>query len=539
MEGALRPSDGVTPHPPKPGMGEENNNASGPSPPSSLVNGNAEPIRIEENIHKQKEPETNLVNGKDFRIHDGRNRSGLNSLSDPLDVGARRSTSTSLFASPLDPVRPSGRGLGGLEPLALRRVPEPLDGADIVKSRLETKRMLWDGGGADTDDQQEKEHLKKEEHGVILNEDRKDTHTNVENVIRIRGAVESETSDAHDLDFLRDKSLSHEVRSGESSEPSLMRVQPTSEDTVRRSVVEGSTNFSSTVLDIDDGIDKGDNDSLDILPDNAGSRGQGVGVKLAVAAALKEEITQQDNNSDNTSHKSEEIIPLKSKIEEAVESHQTSMNKVRNLIQEEKAHATPMINVIDEDDSDDDDDDLIMASTPSHSSTVEMENLTNSLKLEEGTLKEMLSNHDEDGERSEKPEEENMSGDIVERSHDLIEKSESDQNEDEDEENLRRYMAVTLKEAEEDEESSRAVSSSSGSLPRAGRLSPITSANAPPPLPANFSSPAMRTAYKRDDMDDSFANSEISDATDTNRSLSSTAMLLHTLTNKGARTKNK
>ena len=110
---------------------------------------------------------------------------------------------------------------------------------------------------------------------------------------------------------------------------------------------------------------------------------------------------------------------------------------------------------------------------------------------------------------------------------------------------MKQYLKDKLQHIEDDEDRDALRAASPTDSLRAGRLSPITNASAPPPLPSTVMSPSLRTSYKRvDDLEDSFGNSEMSvlsggSMSETNRSMASSSLLLNTLTNKSARKGNR
>ncbi|XP_041481513.1 phosphatidylinositol polyphosphate 5-phosphatase type IV-like [Lytechinus variegatus] len=418
----------------------------------------------------------------------------------PSDWGEKSPLKSSLFPSPLDPVHPASRGLGALEPLAPRGVLEPLEKPKRTFSVKPEESIGRVGIGTNGDSKYDTSEIKE-----TVN----DAPTQRGDVFRIDGVVETETSDSQNFSAIADKNSVQENEFG-----SLSSVKNHLPSELKQ--MEDTLSKPSDVLEDDD-------DALDVLPDEGKSNK--LRSDVLVSSAIKDR-TGFSTSFSNSANKH----ALTGENHESIVSSRLQDNDAFNKIEEHPVKPKTTVTLIEEDD-DESDDELIVVSP-----------LVPLSKPRTDSVPPRIEG--------------NLMGDHLEESEGEVElpnrtvPDQSDGNEDidddkEDEENLKQYLKDKLQHIEDSEDSDALVASPSNSS-RAGRLSPITNASVPPPLPNTIMSPSLRTSYKRDnDLEDSFGNSEISDAvlssgsiSETNRSMASSSLLLNTLTNKGARSGN-
>lgn len=441
-------------------------------------------------------------------------------LGDPF--GPKRSLGSLSFAR---------QGLGGLEPLSTL---EPL--TSLKKEKKKKSERKTEGGvekgGIDELRDEPVGRLMEEKSGLAI----------VDGVMRMEGSVQTETND---FDLLTDNSLAVKRDSLKDSVTcplnnckSVLAIKTPSKRQIAYDASKTQENF-----DVED-----DDNPVDILPDNTKSEAhRREKVNLAVSRALKEERTFKDSLSDFRKLEAEEktVVEMPSGEPENIlrDPLTENANELTDVIQVHQTRTTTNVEV---EDDHSDDNDLVVANSPSKSSVVP--------KLDQEPVKsDPVQDVHEDYTH-------NIGQDdagiryraVINGSHSDIEDDDdvvlvnkaSNSNDSDDERKLKQYLENKLQEIEENGDNEAVASSSTSTLSKVGHLSPITNASTPPPLPDNFASPSLRTAYKRDDLDNSIGASEVSDAmlssgslSETNRSISS-SMLLNTLTNKGARNRN-
>eukprot|EP00057_Strongylocentrotus_purpuratus_P008629 XP_011663103.1 PREDICTED: uncharacterized protein LOC105437790 [Strongylocentrotus purpuratus] len=449
---------------------------------------------------------------------------GLDPLpsSNRLDWGEKSTLNSSLFSSPLDPMKPTRRGLGGLESLAPRAVLEPLE-KPKTKSQMKPEENI-DRVGIRTNGISENGIFEVEEAA----KETYDTPSQRGTALRIDGVVETETSDSQHFGSFPDRNSIQEndvvsLSSVEKHLPSETNLE-TKSHAHEREQIKDVLSKSGDMLGDDDG------DALDILPDDGES--SDLRSDVVVSSAMKERTNISSTFSDMTNTRT---LAAENNDRTLNSRFQNSLgSEAQDVLQEQQTKPKMSVTLIEDDDDDDDesdDDELIVVSPLKNSFEARASNVPP--KSEDN-----LKGNDLDEEEEKEIELPNRT---VLGDEDEILKDDDK----EDEEKLKQYLKDKLQHIEDDEDSDALRAASPTDSLRAGRLSPITNASAPPPLPSTVMSPSLRTSYKRDDdLEDSFGNSEMSvlsggSMSETNRSMASSSLLLNKLTNKSARKGNR
>ncbi|XP_071506726.1 uncharacterized protein [Diadema antillarum] len=570
-EGSAQPNNlaGLHPHPPDSQNELEHKSTDGHVPSNGLTNGFSHDLgNLDKDIPSKSHME-HLNGAADERLSESEglkpssnSLSTLGNLSGPVE---RKPLGSSLFASPLDPAKPARRGLGGLEPLTPLAPLEPME--PFKKEKLKKTRKKVEKNVHNFENG-ENEGSRLGQLGDIseLSEVGNEFSVN-EGSMRISGATVTESSDTRIVDLPQGSIVE------EKPDVSDSRIQASTESAILKPI--------KTVTEAKDGIYSNDGkqlttnfgDSVDLLPDNSGKDSMRDEINYAVSSAGKEGRTLTNDFHDGLKDSSYTTLSHsmnKANVDVTDSVAYQNDNSFMVSKRESESFKKPAhemhasVTIVDEEDDESDDDLIIVSPLPTspgvqgHQPKIAIpetklladdsnsvtHGLMTSGRTGEGTEGTLLEHADLGiGDEISHSVHRNESVRSLERGSDG---DDDDNDDDEDKRKLTEYLALKQRQIEEEGENNDAINSSSSNLSRGGRLSPIASASTLPPLDNNFMSPALRTSYKRDDLDDSVVNSEASDAmmsngslSETHRSFASTAMLLTTLTNKGARKNNK